>query len=156
MQSAKGKIQATPVERGRVKIPQRHWIKAAHLDLFAGIGVAGGFRHFLPIGQQVLRVNPIIDELLAREAFALGNLIFMMGKYIVHSTGMHVKMLAQVFDRHGAALDMPPRKTRSPRTLPGHLAPLLSRFPQWKILRVMLICINPFAHTTQHVLKLIT
>ena len=96
MQGAESKIQAAAIECVGVKVAQGHGIKAASLDFRASVSIAGGFGHLLPIGQQVLSMDPIIDEWLAGKALALGDLVFVMGKDIIHATGVYVEMIAKV------------------------------------------------------------
>ena len=93
---------------------------------------------------------------MARKTLALGNLIFVMGKDIIHAAGMQIELLAEVFDGHGAALYMPAGETTPPRTIPGHFASLFCRFPQRKIFGIMAVGIYAFAYSCQHVFKLIT
>src|SRR5947209_8411052 len=100
-------------------------------------------------------MHPIIDELVARKTLALGNLIFVMRKDIIHAAGMQVELLAKVLDGHGAALNVPAGETTPPRTIPGHFAARFRRFPQRKIFGIMAVCIYAFAYTRQHALKLI-
>src|SRR5207248_5530031 len=103
------------------------------LDLGACVSIASRFRHLLPIGQQVLCMNPIVDELLIGIAFTLSNLIFMVGEDIINTTSMQIKALTKILHRHCRALDMPSRETEPPRTIPGHLTSRLSGLPERKI-----------------------
>src|SRR5579872_6056720 len=78
-----------------------------------------------------------------------------MGKDIIDTTCMHVKLLAKVLDRHGTTLDVPARKATSPWAIPCHLAPWFRGLPQGKVLWIMAVGIYPLAYTRQHVFKLI-
>src|SRR5579859_8126788 len=104
----------------------------------------------------MLRVDPVIHELLARKTLALCYLVLVMGKNVIHTASMQIIMLAQVLHRHSAALDMPTGKSTPPWAVPRHLPPWFSWFPQGKIFRVVLVRIHPFSNTGQHILKLIT
>src|SRR5438067_734115 len=82
------------------------------------------FGHFLAFDHQVRAVQPKIDEsfvnLLQTCAFALRDLVFMVGKNEVLAPKMQVKGSAEQFHTHGTALDMPPRPAFSPRSFPEH------------------------------------
>src|SRR6187549_2027517 len=56
----------------------------------------------------------------------------MMREHQIEAAAMDVKGLPENRFAHGRALDMPPRPSLSPRTVPGGL-PWLSTFPQSKV-----------------------
>src|SRR6266704_2508732 len=103
----------------------------------------------------MLGMHPIVDELMACKPLALSNFLFLMGKDIIHTAAMYVKMLAKVLHRHSATFDMPARKTGPPGTIPRHLAPGFGRFPQREIFKVVPISIYPLAYSRQHILQLV-
>jgi len=65
----------------------------------------------------------------------------MMGENEVLSAAVDVEGSAQVFQRHGGALDVPTRPPRAPGALPGRL-PRFGGLPQRKVQRVALAVIH--------------
>src|SRR6185312_7138144 len=103
----------------------------------------------------MLGMYPVISKRFACISFALGYFVLMVGEDVVDTASMDVKMRAKIFHRHGAALNMPSRETSSPGTIPGHLATGFGYFPQRKILWIMPVGNDAFAHARQHVLELV-
>src|SRR5690348_16816760 len=83
----------------------------------------------------MLPVDPVPHEWEAAGGFALGALVFVVRKHVVHTAGVDVELRAEIFGAHRAALDVPTRESAAPRTLPGHDAPLLGFLPERKVLR---------------------
>src|SRR4029079_6730466 len=105
----------------RVKIPKR-------------------LRHLLAFYHQVRAMQPVTDELFARASLPLRYLHFVMRENVVHAAAMNIELFAQELRRHRAALDMPARPARSPRTLPFHCAVgLVPRFPEREVADVLLL-----------------
>ena len=52
-------------------------------------------------------------------ALGLRDLVLVVGELVVVTTGVYVEAIAQVFDRHRGALDMPSRISVAPRTRPS-------------------------------------
>ena len=79
---------------------------------------------------------------MPQKRLALGYLVFVMDRYMVHAACMDVKMLAKILKAHGGALYMPPRIPHTPRTFPLHYVLLRSLLPQRKISRIMLFAVD--------------
>src|SRR5215469_3604240 len=103
----------------------------------------------------MLGMHPVVHKLMPYKPLALSNFIFVMGKDIIHTSSMYVKMLAKVLHRHSATFDMPARKTVSPGTIPRHLTPGFGRFPQREIFKVVPISIYTLAYSRQHIIQLV-
>src|SRR5205823_5663371 len=100
--------------------------------------VAQRLAHLLALDEQVRAVQPVFDEPLAgrldRRAFALRDLIFVMGENQILAAEMQVKARAEQRHAHRAALDVPARTALAPGTRPKNLAILrYARLPQRKI-----------------------
>lgn len=52
-------------------------------------------------------VHPIVDELLPRLCFALGNLVFVVRKFQILAAGMNIYRFAQILRCHDRAFDVP-------------------------------------------------
>ena len=66
-------------------------------------------------------MQPKISQTRASTGLGLRNLIGMMDRDMIFTTAMDIKQVAQIFRRHGRALDMPARETAPPGTIPLHL-----------------------------------
>ncbi|KWK85726.1 hypothetical protein WM16_30580 [Burkholderia ubonensis] len=88
------------------------------------------------------------EEPRAVGRFGLRNLVAVMHGDMVFAAAVDIEPDAQILRGHRRALDMPARKSPSPRAVPFHLAPDLGRteFPQRKVRRVPLRAdCNPLA-----------
>src|SRR5262245_8010106 len=89
----------------------------------------------------MLYVQPIPHEGLAGSALGLRDLVLVMGEYQVFPTGVNVERLAEFFDAHGGALDVPTGATFAPRSSPdgAHAAIFFAgRLPERKVTSVFL------------------
>ena len=79
-------------------------------------------------------VQPVTSELAVRRAAALGNLVLVVWKDEVDATTVEVEVLAEVFENHGAALQVPPGTTLTPGAGP-EIRPVfwLASFPENEI-----------------------
>ena len=107
------------------------------LGRFVGFGVAVTVVSSADFPRRLSRlheavVHPVPRERLARAAFRLGQLVFVMREHQVESAAMNVKCFAQIFHAHGRALDMPAGAARSPGAVPGGFA-RLRFFPQREV-----------------------
>src|SRR5213076_3453254 len=75
---------------------------------------------------------------MAGRALALGDLVLVVRKDVVHRAGMDVEVLAQIFHAHRGALDVPAGPPLSPRRGPRRLA-RLGRLPQREVPDVFLL-----------------
>ena len=66
-------------------------------------------------------MQPKVSQTRASTGLGLRNLIGMMDRDMIFTTAMDIKQVAQIFRRHGRALDMPARETAAPRAVPLHL-----------------------------------
>ena len=84
-------------------------IGVAHLldDVPQGEKIAGTFRHFLVIDEEVAAVHPIIRESFPGERLRLRDLVLMMRKEVVDAAHVDVNLLAEVAIITRAAFDVP-------------------------------------------------
>src|SRR5207244_12120189 len=85
----------------------------------------------------MLRMKPVADERLSGRAFALRDLILVMGEYQVDAAGVDVERLPEVLHAHCRTLDMPARTARAEGGLPDVLAGL-ARLPAHEVARVLI------------------
>src|SRR5260370_39344898 len=88
---------------------------------------------------QKFTMHPHLYRLFTTCTLALSNLIFMMGKAQVDTSGVDIELLAQVLGRHGRALDMPARKANTPGARPVHLTTFITPLPQGEVFRRVFI-----------------
>ena len=119
--------------------------------------VARRFGHLGAIGQKVLPMYPIVNVPVAESAFALGDLILVMGEHVVHATGMDVEPFAQILVGHRRTFDVPARKALAPGTVPFYVPARFSRLPKRKVARVPLqrvsFCPHAFQQITTEVIR---
>ncbi len=77
--------------------------------------------HLLSVDDQVLGVQPVADERLARGRFTLGDLVLVMREHVVDAAAVDVESLTQVFHAHGGTFEVPARPARPPGRLPTGL-----------------------------------
>ena len=79
-------------------------------------------------------VEPVIDELDSIAAFALGDLVLVMGKEQVDAARVNIEIVAEMFLAHRGAFEMPTGTTFSPGRIPVVGAVFLATgFPEDKI-----------------------
>ncbi len=93
-------------------------------------------RHLLAFDKQMLGVQPVPRERLARRTLALRNFVFVVRKCQVDSTGVNIQCLAEIFHGHRGTLNVPAGSPRAERCVPEML-PRFRRFPQRKIPRTL-------------------
>ena len=76
------------------------------------VEVALGLGHLFPAHVQVLAVQPVLHERLARGPLALGDLVLVVGEDQVSPAAVEVEAVAQVLHAHGGALEVPARPPR--------------------------------------------
>src|SRR4051794_16248110 len=80
--------------------------------------VSERFAHLFSFHEEMCRVEPVFDEALPLRlqpgAFALGNLILMMGKSQILPAEVDIERRAKKFHAHRAALDVPAGTAFSP------------------------------------------
>src|SRR5262249_57330343 len=86
-------------------------------------------------------VHPEVREARSGPRLGLRDLVGVVNRDVVLAAAMDVEEVAEIFLRHGRALDVPARETLAPGTVPLHL-PLLARggeLPQRAVGRVLLL-----------------
>ena len=116
-------------------------------DLTDCTEVTERFTHLVVINVQECIVHPVFGKFFAVACLTLCDLILMMWKYQVFTTGMDVNLLAQIFFRHYRAFDMPSRTSITPRRLPCRLAFFLW-FPEYEIQRIFLLVLTAYQQGT--------
>ncbi len=90
--------------------------------------IAERLAHFFALNEQVRAVHPVLDELvsvaLQAGAFALGDLVLVMGEHQVLAAEVEVEIWPEQLHAHCAALDVPAGPALAPRAVPKHLAVL--------------------------------
>src|SRR5689334_21487622 len=96
----------------------------------------------------MFEVNPVTNKLLARRAFALRDLVFVMWKNEIDTAGVNVETLTEILHRHCGTLDVPARPAATDLRVPGRLGFACRFLPQREIARVfflILVGIDTFA-----------
>src|ERR1700758_4373305 len=88
---------------------------------------------------QKFTMHPHLYRLFTTGTLALSNLIFMMRKAQVDTSGVDIELLAQVLGCHGRALYMPAGEANTPGAGPVHLTALIALFPQSEVFRRVFI-----------------
>ena len=94
----------------------------------------------------MLAVRPDTDDVFAGVAFALGDFALVVGEYVVHAAGVDVKALAEVFDGHSGAFNMPSGEAFAPLALPFEFAAGFGGFPKGEIAGIALEGVGVNAH----------
>ena len=82
--------------------------------------ITGRLGHLPVVDDQKLAVQPVIGPTMAVAALGLSDLVRMMDRHMVDPAAVDIETLAQIFRRHGGALDVPARKAGSPGGVPLH------------------------------------
>ena len=77
--------------------------------------IAERLAHLLSIDGNHIVVHPVMHALSAARSLVLGNLAFVVREHQIHSATVNVELPAEIFLTHHGALEMPARKTLSPR-----------------------------------------
>ncbi len=116
------------------KEPQRH-----RVEFLKQITKIARVTHLLSVNGHHIMMKPITDKRLTRCRFGLSDLALMMRKLILQTSAMNIDRFAEVLHTHRRALDMPARKSHSPRRLPLHNMFGFSFLPKCKVLRITFI-----------------
>src|SRR5579875_1525718 len=118
-------------------------LRARHLDALILVFPAGRVLvadfHLTMADDQEFAMYPVAHRWFAGQAFALGDLVFVMWKGEIDSARVDIKLFAQVFHGHGRAFDMPAREADTPGAGPVHLSFWSTMFPQCEVFRRVLI-----------------
>ena len=130
-------IQGLAVMGRKQRQAQR--LAAMRLQQFVdGLDVAAGLGHLLAAHIKIAVVHPVTHKGLAVGAFALGDLVFMVGKHQVLAATVNIDRRPQTFLDHARAFKMPARPPPPPGTVPARLI-VSGGFPQHKIGRILFI-----------------
>ena len=112
------------------------------------------FGHLFVMNRNEAVVQPILGKavFIAQASLRLCNLVFMMREDQVTSATMEIKFLAEIFQRHRGAFNVPARTTFSPGAVPARFA-WFGRFPKRKIHRMLFPRIDFNAGTSLHILQ---
>src|SRR5262245_27465203 len=80
-----------------------------------------------------------MSEWLSGCCLALGDLIFVVRKDVIDTAAMDVQRGAEIFHRHGGALNVPTRTPFTERRFPAGFLGVLRRFPEDEISRLLLL-----------------
>ena len=113
-QLVEGEVQLLAVVHRRQQIADRPGGKAPVEKVAQGVAIAEGLGHLLAVHRQVLRVKPVARQRTAVGRLALGDLVLVVGKEVVHAAAVDIERLAQVLLTHRRAFDVPSRPSRTP------------------------------------------
>ena len=104
-----------------------------------GDEVAERLRHLLALHGEYAVVHPVAGEgRTGAGAFALRDLVLVMGEDQIHAAAVDVQRLAKIGAAHGRAFDVPAGAAASPSTFPPRQG-LVARLPQHEIGRIALV-----------------
>ena len=125
---------------GEQRVADRAAGVAAREHVAQGVEVAERLGHLLAVHHQVRAVQPVAGERLAGGRLALGDLVLVVRKDVVHAAGVDVEALAEVPHAHRGALDVPAGPAPAPRRVPADVAVLLvPRLPQREVGEILLL-----------------
>src|SRR5437764_10805640 len=91
-------------------------------------------------------MQPVPDESLSCDAFALRDLCFVVRENIIDTAAMNVDLIAEQRRRHCTTFNVPAGTTRSPRRIPFHVAiffvPRLTQCEVADVFLVVLVVLN--------------
>ena len=96
-------------------------------------------------------MSPVLCKALARKAFGLRNLVFVVGENEVPAAAVDIYLVAECGAVHSRALYVPARPALTPGGIPAYFA-LLCRLPQCKVGGVPLLVGVFNAHAVEHIL----
>src|SRR5436305_8746044 len=83
-------------------------------------------------------MQPVVNEPLAGNGFALRDLVRVAHRDVVDPTAVDVERLAEILHAHSTALDVPTGISGAPGAVPLHQMPRFVQEPERKIVRVLL------------------
>ena len=153
-QRGEGEVQPRPVSRREAQVAEGERVDAAALDVRQDERVAGRLGHLDAVGEQVLAVDPRVDDRAAGVSVALGDLALVVWEDVVDAAGVDVEPGPQVLDRHGRALDVPSGEAVAPPARPLQLPSRLGLLPQREVAHVSLARVGLYADRLQQRLLL--
>ena len=93
-------------------------------DVVDGVEVVEALGHLAAVYEEVGAVDPVLEELdgVAAGAFALGDLVLVVGECEVDAAGVDVEVVLEVLHAHGRALEVPAGAALAPWALPEDVA----------------------------------
>ena len=134
-----GVVELVAVARRQRQVTEGEGIDAALGQLGDPLEVAGGLGHLPPGHQQVLAVDPDGGGWPADERRRLRDLVLVVREDVVDAAGVDVEPLAEVFEGHRRALEVPAREALAPARRPVERALLAGGLPQREVGRVALV-----------------
>src|SRR5207237_4306702 len=122
--------------------PERERVVTARDEVVEPEETAGGLRHLRTVELEEMVVQPVPHEALPGRGLRLGDLALVMREEVILATGVEVEGLAEVFHRHGRALDVPAGIPAAPRRIPLLEITRLRGTPEREVERVPLIRIH--------------
>ena len=101
-----------------------------------GVEIALGLGHLLAVDDEMVAVEPVIDELDPVGRLRLGDLVLVVGEDVVDAAAVDVERRPEVLGAHGRAFDVPARPARPDVGLPDRLS-LLGRLPEGEVMDVL-------------------
>ena len=100
-----------------------------------------------------MHVEPIVAPLVAKIAFALSDLVGMVGECIINAAGMNIQILPQMLHGNAGAFNMPAGITHTPGRIPLEclVFKLALGKPQDKVILILLIGILFHTFTNAHI-----
>src|SRR4029450_11638674 len=98
----------------------------------------------------MFEVDPVTNKLLSRRSFALRNLIFVMWKHKIDTTGVNIESFSEILHRPLSAPDVPTWTSPTDFCVPRRLGLSCGFFPQRKIASIfflVFVCVHSFAAT---------
>ena len=97
------------------------------------VGVAERFAHLSAVNKHKFAVHPVVNGRMSQPTLRLGNFVFVVNGYVVHTACVNVENFAKVLFAHCGAFYVPTGKSLSPRAVP--LLQMIGGgfFPQGKI-----------------------
>ena len=135
-------VQLVAVAGRERQVTQGEGIDAALGQFGNPFEVAGGLGHLPPRHQQVLAVDPDGGGWPAHQRRRLRDLVLVVREDVVDAAGMDVEPLAEVFEGHRRALEVPAREALAPARRPLERALLAGGLPQCEIGGVALVVLD--------------
>ncbi len=106
-EAVEGEVELVAVGHAEQKEADGRCAIALEKEVAEGEEVALGLGHFFAFDEQEADVEPVAREGVVRGGFRLGDLIFVVREHEVFTAGVEVEGVAEIFDGHGGALDVP-------------------------------------------------
>ena len=135
-------VQLVAVTGRERQVAQGQGVDAALGQLGDPFEVAGRLGHLSPRHQQVLAVDPDGGGWPADQRRRLRDLVLVVREDVVDAAGVDVEPLAEVFEGHRRALEVPAREALAPARRPLEGALFAGGLPQREVGRVALVVLD--------------